>query len=92
LHKLEKRNKLLVKQQSGSLTDDEKKDLSRLYDELNELGLSRTFRDPTYQKFMIAFLERTKSLKLKKFSKEDIEAQNKIAFEILKEIDQEEKQ
>lgn len=90
--KLEKRNELLVKQQKGQLSDQDKKDLTRLYEELNELGFPQTFRDPLYQKFIIAFRKKTKSLKLNKLSKEDIEAQNKIAFEILEEIEKEAKQ
>ncbi|MFA5780372.1 MAG: AAA family ATPase [Elusimicrobiota bacterium] len=91
LRKLEKRNDLLVKQQKKLLTAKDKDDLNRLYKELNELGFSQTFRDPLYQKFIIAFRKKTKSLKFDKYSKEDIEAQNKIAFEVLEEIEKEKK-
>ncbi|MFA6424722.1 MAG: AAA family ATPase [Phycisphaerae bacterium] len=91
LSKLEKRNSLLVKQQEGKLTGKDKEELSQIYQELDELGFSQTFRDPLYQKFIIAFRKKTKGLNLNKYSKEDIAAQNKIAFEVLKEIEEEEK-
>lgn len=92
LDMLEQRNKLLIKQQKGILNDNDKKELSKLFNELEELGFSKTFRDPLYQKFITAFKERYKSLKTTKFSKEEIEAQNKLAIEILEEIDKEEKE
>ncbi len=92
LDKLEQRNNLLIKQQKGILNDNEKKELSKLFNELEELGFSKTFRDPLYQKFIIAFKERYKLLRTTTFSKEDIKAQNKLALEILKELTKEEKE
>lgn len=91
LGKLERRNDLLVEQQKKPLSDKEKNELNQLFEDLNELGVSQTFRDPLYQKFIIAFRKRAKSLRIDKYSKEDIEVQNKLALEILEEIDREEK-
>ena len=90
LNKLDMRNKLLVKQQQGQLLDKEKLELNQLYEELNDLGFSQAFRDPLYQKFIIAYRKKTNNLK-STFSKMDINEQNKVAFEVLEEIAREDK-
>jgi ABC-type multidrug transport system ATPase subunit len=88
--KFERRNELLLKQQQKKLTDNDKKELNNLFKELDELGISKTFRDPMYQKFIVAFKEKNKVPTKDIYSKDELEEQNKLAFEILKEIEKEE--
>jgi ABC-type multidrug transport system ATPase subunit len=88
LTRLERRNELLLKQQKSPLTPTEKSELSEIFTELENLGFSNTFRDPLYQKFIIAFRKRYKNVSTQ-FTKEDLEKQNKLAFEILEEIEKE---
>ena len=87
---LERRNELLIKKQKGILSNNDKEELKKIFYELEEQGFSQTFRDPLYQKFITAFRSRYKALRKEKFSKEDLEAQNKLALEILEEIEKEE--
>ncbi|KAF0201279.1 MAG: hypothetical protein FD170_2887 [Bacteroidetes bacterium] len=88
--KFERRNELLLKQQQKELTDKDKQELNDLFNELDELGISKTFRDPMYQKFIVAFKEKNKIPTKDSYSKDELEEQNKLAFEILKEIEKEE--
>lgn len=88
--KFERRNELLLKQQQRKLNDSDKKELNNLFKELDELGISKTFRDPMYQKFIVAFKERNKIPTKDAYSKEELEEQNKLALEILNEIEKEE--
>lgn len=92
IKKLEERNDLLVKQQNGELKENEDIRLKDLFNELEELGFSKTFRDPLYQKFIIAYTERIKSLKSKEFSKSDLNFQNDLALEILEELKKEDEE
>ena len=87
---LDKRNNLLVKQQKGDLSDHEQNQLREIFSELENLGFSNTFRDPLYQKFIVAYKQRVKDETKIRFNKEDIERQNKIALEILDELSKEE--
>lgn len=91
LSKLERRNSLLLKQRKSKLSPTEKDELSTIYEDLNSLGLSQTFRDPMYQKFIIAYKERSNLEKKTKYTKEELIAQDKLAFEILNEIYEESK-
>ncbi len=86
---LEKRNELLLKQQKQNLTEDDKEELNIIFKELEELGISKTFRDPMYQRFIIAFKEKNKIPNKDRYSKHEIEEQNKLAFEILKDLEKE---
>lgn len=90
LSKLNRRNELLIKQQENKLTESDKTELNNLFTELEALGFSKTFRDPLYQKFITAFKSRYQSEHKEKYTKEEIEAQNKLALEILNEIEKEE--
>jgi predicted ATPase len=90
LSRLERRNELILKQQEKGLTVKEKIELNSIFTELEDLGFSATFRDPLYQKFIIAFRKRYKSRNTTQFTKEDLERQNKLALEILDEIEKEE--
>lgn len=87
---LDARNNLLVKQQKQQLTDEEQIQLRNIFSELENLGFSNTFRDPLYQKFIVAYKQRIKDETKLSYTKEDIERQNKIALEILEEISKEE--
>jgi len=86
---LDRRNVLLVKQQEGIITGDEQSELNILFHKLDELGFSTTFRDPLYQKFIIAYKERLKTTK-KSYSKEELDAQDKLALEILESLKKQE--
>ena len=87
---LDARNNLLVKQQTQQLTDEEQIQLRNIFSELENLGFSNTFRDPLYQKFIVAYKQRVKDETKMRYTKEDIEKQNQIAFEILEELSKEE--
>jgi ABC-type multidrug transport system ATPase subunit len=87
--KLDKRNELLVKQQKQDLNTEELAILNTLYSELDELGYSNTFRDPLYQKFIIAYKKRFSSTPDQSYTKEELKAQNKFALEILEELKEE---
>ncbi len=87
---LEARNILLAKQQKGNLTEDEQSELRNIYNHLENLGFTNTFRDPLYQKFIVAYRRRVKNETKQSFNKEDIERQNQIALEILEELSKEE--
>ncbi|MEO0556385.1 MAG: hypothetical protein AAF149_24595 [Bacteroidota bacterium] len=87
---LEERNNLLVKQQKGKLIDSEVDRLREIFSELENLGFTNTFRDPLYQKFIVAYKQRVKDEGKKSFNKEDLERQNKMALEILEELSKEE--
>lgn len=90
-NKLDERNTLIVKQQGGRLTKKDQARLREIFDQLEELGFSKTFRDPLYQKFIIAYKARVKGRPKARFTKEDLENQNKVALEILEEIFKEQK-
>lgn len=90
--RLDQRNILLVKQQQqGSLDETDQKKLQDLFEELENMGFAKTFRDPLYQKFIIAYKQRIKTEGKVRFTKEEIERQNEIAAEILEELSKEEK-
>lgn len=88
--KLEERNKLLVKQQEGKLSTNEQSRLRSLYEELEALGFGNTFRDPLYQKFIVAYRNRVKGQGKSSFTKEELDRQNVLAMEILEELSKEE--
>lgn len=90
LSSLDRRNELLLKQQKKTLTEKDKFELRKIFNELEELGFSKTFRDPMYQKFIIAYKERMKSLTKLSYTKEELTAQNIVALEILEELKEEE--
>lgn len=83
--KLNEKNQLTVKQSTGKLTASEVEYLRNLSNELTELGFSRTFRDPLYQRFIIALSQR-EEFKFKNYSDKELEQQNKVALEILDEL------
>lgn len=88
--KLDERNELLVKQQEQELSDQEQERLRVLFEELKELGFGNTFRDPLYQKFIVAYKNRIKDQGKNSFTKEELDKQNTLAMEILEELSKEE--
>ncbi|MBL7724548.1 MAG: AAA family ATPase [Chitinophagaceae bacterium] len=88
--KLDRRNELLVKQQSEKLNDNENGELQKIFGELEELGFSKTFRDPLFQKFIVAYKSRIKTTTKLSYTKEELQEQNKVALEILDELQNEE--
>lgn len=84
--KLDKRNELLLKQSKGEISEAGTKELNNIFNELEELGFSKTFRDPLYQRFIIAYNEKIKGTTKAIYSKEELEAQNKFALDILEEL------
>lgn len=88
--KLDKRNELLVKQQEKDLSEQEQEKLRVLFAELEDLGFGNTFRDPLYQKFIIAYKTRIKDQGKNSFTKEELDKQNALAMEILEELSKEE--
>lgn len=83
--KLNEKNQLTVKQSRGKLTELEAEHLRNLSNELTELGFSRTFRDPLYQRFIIALSQR-EEFKFKNYSGKELENQNAVALDILDEL------
>lgn len=83
---LDRRNELLVIQQNAGLNAVEDKELNQLFNKLEDLGFSKTFRDPLYQKFIVAYKERLNSTSKKTYTKEELDEQNKIALEILEDL------
>lgn len=90
-NKLDRRNELLLKKQKSGLSDIEETKLSTLFDELEDLGFSNTYRDPLYQKFIIAYKSKLKANVKRSYTKDELDAQNKLALEILEELKEEEK-
>ncbi|WP_026473231.1 AAA family ATPase [Alkaliflexus imshenetskii] len=86
---LEKRNELLVKQEKQKLNEDERNKLNSLFNELEKLGISKTFRDPMYQRFIIAFKEKNKIPNKDSYSKDELKQQNELALKILKDLEKE---
>lgn len=90
--KLERRNELLVKQEKQRLNETERNELNSLFNDLEDLGISKTFRDPMYQRFIIAFKERNKIPNKENYTKEELKQQNDLALEILKDLEKEDVQ
>lgn len=88
--KLDARNALLVKRQTEQITESEEEKLRAISKELDELGFSSTFRDPLYQKFIVAYKKRIRDDAKTSYTKEELAQQDKIALEILEELYQEE--
>jgi len=89
---LDRKRELQAKGKNKKLTKKEKKELEGLIQDLQELGFSRTTRDPLYSKFLerIAQIEVFKD-STKSLSKEEIDDQEKLIDDILNEIIKEEK-
>mgnify|MGYP001205335495 CR=1 FL=1 len=90
LKKLDRRNELLIVQQKRKLRDDEQKELRDIFNDLEQLGFSKTFRDPLYQKFIVAYKDRIKNSTKESYSRKELNEQNRVALEILEELKEEE--
>ncbi|HWD86789.1 MAG TPA: AAA family ATPase [Mucilaginibacter sp.] len=83
---LDRRNELLLLQHKNGLNDIEQNELNALFNKLEDLGFSKTFRDPLYQKFIIAYTEKLSASSKKSYTKDELDAQNKMAMEILEDL------
>ena len=83
LAKLDRHYELLGKEEK---TDAEQADLMQLARELNELGVSRTHPNPYFEDFANAMARRRGVEPEAALSKEEIEAQARLADEVLKEV------
>jgi predicted ATPase len=87
---LDQKNELTAKQNTkNGLSKKEQEELRKISDNLNELGFTKSFRDPLYQKFIVALSKRPEFQK-KNYTKEELKEQNEIASKILDEIIKEE--
>lgn len=91
LQKLELKNSLATKQKLEGLSQEEEIQLGKLFNELNDLGFSKSFRDPLYQKFIIALSQRDE-FRIKHFTEQELKTQNEIAQQILDELLNEEEE
>ena len=83
--KLKERNSLLQKENESKLTAEEQNRLSELFDELNKMGFTQTFKDPLYSSFIVAYekyLEEQKS-NLKWQESESSEHEKSTAYKVL---------
>jgi predicted ATPase len=87
LAKLDKHYLLLGK---PNKTEDEQQELMQLNDELNELAVARTHPNPYFERFAVAMAKRIPKTEVV-LTKEELEAQAKLADEILAEIIAEER-
>jgi len=87
---LNKKNDLAYKQSKSKLNDKENQELRSISEELNKLGFTKTFRDPLYQKFVMALATRKELEGNQSLSMENRKEADKIALEILEEIFEEE--
>lgn len=88
---LNKRNQLIIKQDSEGLNESEKSDLHDAFVFLSLLGINTTDRDPLYQKFIIAMSKR-EEFKNEKLTEYDLKRQNDIALEVLNDLINEEQE
>ena len=79
------RNKLLVKKDDGKLTEKEKIRLSAIFSELSSLGINHVDRDPMFEKFLVAFAKKEKTIG-KHLTIEELKESEKIAKSILKNL------
>lgn len=90
LEQINRRNELLVKQDSEQISPSEKAELNEIFQYLNSLGINTTDRDPLYQKFIMAISKRD-DFKMEAYTPEELISQNEIAMEVLNEILKEQK-
>lgn len=85
LHRLNRRNELLERQESDQITPEERAELNEIFHYLNSLGINTTDRDPLYQKFIVALSKRDE-FKVETYTPDELNSQNEIAMEVLNEI------
>lgn len=90
LKDLIERNRLIAKQETKGLTDKEKIALNDLFNQLSQLGINTTDRDPFYQKFIVA-LNKRKDFDITESTPEARKRQDAIALDILENLFKEEK-
>lgn len=85
LQTINRRNELIVKQDSKKITPEEKLELNKIFQYLNSIGINTTDRDPLYEKFIIAINSMDK-FNMELYTQEELNSQNEIAMEVLSEI------
>lgn len=88
--KLDKKRELFLKSLKTEITPEENEEMRILSDELGSLDFTRSVRDPLYEKFVRAIMER-EEFKKPVLTPEEVRKQEKIAKEIIDEILSEEK-
>lgn len=88
---LNRRNELTAKSQKKELTKTEHKELNEIFQKLNQdKGISSTFRDPLYQKFIQMVGDKDEFKITEKTTDEQMKKQNEIALKILEKIQKDE--
>lgn len=87
---LDRKRELFLKSQQVKLNENEEMEMQTLSDELGSLDFTRTIRDPLYDKFVRAIMNRNE-FKKPILSASDKREQERIAQEIVNEILEEEK-
>jgi len=91
LSKLQRRNELIAEQAKSELSRDNAEELERLQHYLDDLGFSKVSRDPLYHLF-IEKMYQVRSQPLDKIlPKDELEYQEKLAEEIIRELVKREK-
>jgi len=87
---INRRNDLIVKQDTSILTSDEKVELNDIFIKLATIGINTTDRDPLFEKFLIA-MSKVEAIESSKISKDELVKQNQVAKRILETVIKEEK-
>lgn len=88
--KLDRKRELLVKSHETKLTAEEEEEMEQLSNELENLGFTRTIRDPLYEKFVIATMA-VDEFKKPVLTPADKKRQDEIAKQIIEQILEEER-
>lgn len=89
--KLDRKRELLVRSYENTLTAEEKEEIEQLSNELENLGFTKTIRDPLYEKFVTATMA-TDEFKKPILTPADKKHQDEIAKQIIKQLLEEERQ
>ncbi len=84
---LNRRNELMAKQFKKKITKKETAELNSIFKQLNlDKGISSTFKDPIYQKFIQLVGDKKEFLITEDSTNEQLERQNEIALKILERL------
>ncbi|WP_313254862.1 AAA family ATPase [Empedobacter sp.] len=91
LQKIEKRNRLAIKNANNEASEEELFELNQLHNELQTLGFTNPFNDPMYQKFAMAYQKYEQEEHSTIYSSEQLKKQEEIALSIINRLKSEEK-
>lgn len=84
---LNRRNELMAKQFKKKITKNETTELKSIFKQLNlDKGISSTFKDPIYQKFIQLVGDKKEFIITEDFTNEQLQKQNEIALKILERL------